>query len=75
MSSGDDADEGVGKTAVFGAPISTSDAERARDEATGRVSEEAVDAVHARYVEAVRRLFEEHKGEAGYGPEETLEVV
>lgn len=75
VSSGDDEDEGVGMTAVFGAPIPTSDAERARDEATGRVSEEAVDAVHARYVEAVRRLFEEHKGEAGYGPEETLEVV
>ena len=34
-----------------------------------------VDRLHAEYCDAVVALFEKHKAEAGYGPEETLTVV
>ena len=38
-------------------------------------TEEEVAKMHAEYVDAVVRLFEEHKEAAGYGPEETLRVI
>ena len=34
-----------------------------------------VDRLHAEYCDAVVALFEKHKAEAGYGPEETLTMV
>ena len=59
---------------VFGAPIPTVTGGAPIKEGESP-TEEAVAAMHARYVAAVVALFEEHKAAAGYGPEETLKVV
>ena len=41
----------------------------------GAITQEAIDALHAKYVAAVRALFEEHKAAHGYGPDETLVIT
>ncbi len=58
------------QTVVFGAPID------APALAAGTEPTEAqVDELHARYTAAVVDLYEKHKADAGYGPEETLKIV
>lgn len=59
------------QTCVFGEPIPTGRERTGGEEPT----EEEVAKMHAEYVDAVVRLFEEHKEAAGYGPEETLRVI
>lgn len=64
---------------VFGAPIATAEDETrdGRFDETTRDERFAarVDRLHAEYCDAVVALFEKHKAEAGYGPEETLTMV
>jgi hypothetical protein len=57
------------QTVVFGAPISTLKKDGSKS------TDADVDALHAEYRDALVALFEAHKEEAGYGPEETLVVV
>ena len=61
---------------VVGEPIAPppDGAEGIFDDAGG-VTQEAIDAWHARYVAAVRALFEEHKAAHGYGEDETLVIT
>lgn len=69
------------QTVVFGAPIATTNTTDERDDGRdASASDDArfaarVDRLHAEYCDAVVALFEKHKAEAGYGPEETLTVV
>ena len=70
---------------VFGAPIATTatreelpkneNDENENDSADDARFAARVDRLHAEYCDAVVALFEKHKAEAGYGPEETLTVV
>ena len=59
------------QTCVFGAPIATGPGMNEGE----TPSEEDVAAMHAKYTAAVVEIFEKHKKDAGYGPEETLKVV
>jgi len=73
------------QTVVFGAPIATTatreeSPKNENDENENDAADDArfaarVDRLHAEYCDAVVALFEKHKAEAGYGPEETLTVV
>jgi 1-acyl-sn-glycerol-3-phosphate acyltransferase len=64
------------QTVVFGAPIATAEIDDDRSFATDDERFAArVDRLHAEYCDAVTALFETHKAEAGYGPEETLTVA
>jgi len=58
----------VRTTVVMGAPLSFVPA------AAGRPTDEELDAAHAEFTTALRRLFDEHKGALGYGDRE-LEVI
>ena len=44
-------------------------------DANGRLDDDVVKEYHARFLEAVQALFEEHKGEHGYPPERKLTIV
>lgn len=53
---------------VYGAPIRV-------EGKTEHVKQEELDALHARYMQAVKDLFETHKAKFGYSAEETVEFV
>ena len=55
------------QTVVFGEPIETGNVDVN--------SEDEINQLHAKYVDAVIKLFETHKKDAGYGEEEKLVVV
>lgn len=58
------------QTVVFGAPIEAPELDTGTEP-----TETQVDELHARYTAAVVELYEKHKADAGYGPEETLKIV